>query len=139
MSKASRAAKGTRVELRAKKILEGTGYVVHRTRRNPAKRRGRWMSHGNDIYGCIDLIAKRHGERTRWIQCLSNGAIGAKRRKVARVPWDLTHDSVELWRWVDGKKRRIDRRNGKPRDRLYFQVYVLDDDFSLHKERRIRQ
>lgn len=129
--------KGREAERKAIQILERLGYVVHRTVRVSIFRRGRWFSQRNDVFGCIDLLAKRRGERMRYIQVTMGGGIGAKRRELATVPWDVEHESVEIWRWIGGAGKRKDARNGKPRPRLYFQVYRLDAAFALNKTDRI--
>lgn len=134
--------KAAHVERIAIGMLRQEGYTIHRTVRTSQWRDGRWMSHANDIFGCIDIIAKRQGQsepsRTRWIQITYGRGIGQKKKDLAPIPWDPRVDSVEIWRWVDGTGQRIDRRNGLQRDRLYFQVYLLDDGFQLVKPRRIR-
>ena len=130
-------AKGVRIEARAKRCLEQQGYTVHRTIRAPYYARGAWGSNSNDVFGCIDLVAKRAGERTRWIQCMSGRHVGAKRRDLAAIPWTLEHDSVEIWRWVPGTGKRIDGRTGAPRVTQYFQVYRADFDFALRKHDRV--
>jgi hypothetical protein len=96
----------------------------------------RWVTVGNDIFGNIDLIAKKQEERTRWIQVTSAGSIGRKRAELQATPWDKTHDSVEIWRWVGGQARRH-ASQGVWLDRQYFQVYHLDDDFALRPDRRM--
>lgn len=101
------------------------------------------MSGPNDVFGCVDLIAKswpddKRESRTRWIQVTMDRAIGRKKSKLALIPWNIRHDSVEIWRLVDGSGKRLDGRTGKPRDRLYFQIYTLDDAFCLNKNRRCR-
>lgn len=128
---------GRNVERIAIDILEAEGYIVHRCIRSGQKRGAFYVSHSNDIFGCVDLLAKKRGERMRFIQVTKDRAIGEKIADLSTVPWDKALESVEIWRWVDGTGKRI-LKNGKIRDRLYFQVYHLDDDFQLDKERRIR-
>lgn len=128
---------GRNVERIAIDILEAEGYIVHRCIRSGQKRGAFYVSHSNDIFGCVDLLAKKRGERMRFIQVTKERAIGEKIADLSAVPWDKALESVEIWRWVDGTGKRI-LKNGKIRDRLYFQVYHLDDDFQRDKERRIR-
>ena len=134
----NRAAKGTAIELTAIKMLEADGYKVHRCVRTGVKRGNLYYSQSNDVFGCIDLVAKKQGERTRWIQVTAHSGIGQKKADLAEVPWDPLFDSVEIWRWVGSKRGRKDKRNGDILDDLYFQVYHHDDDYGLRADRRIR-
>ncbi|MGB1697834.1 MAG: hypothetical protein ACPHK8_05495 [Thermoplasmatota archaeon] len=132
------SAKGTAVELTAIKILEAQGYKVHRCVRTGVKRGKMYISQSNDVFGCIDLVAKKLGERTRWIQVTAHSGIGQKKQDLSEVPWDPLFDSVEIWRWVGGKHGRKDKRTGEVLDDLYFQVYCLDNDYALEPENRVR-
>lgn len=134
----STSQKGQRAELKAINLLEAQGYVIHRTLRASIRRQGRWFSLHNDVFGCIDILAKKRGERMRYIQVTSTGGIGKKARDLAQVPWDPHLESIEIWRWVSGAGKRLDGRTGLPRDRLYFQVYRLDRGFVLDKSDRIK-
>lgn len=115
-----RVRKGREIEARAVAYLEQRGYVVHRTARNAVRRNGRWYSPGNDVWGCIDILAKRHGERVRFIQVTGGGRIAQKRRDLAAVPWDPQWECVEIWQWVHAAG------NAAP---AHFQTYLLDEDF----------
>lgn len=131
------SSKGTRLELAAIKVLESEGYTVHRCVRTGMRRGGRYISQSNDVFGCIDLVAKKHGERTRWVQVTADSGIGRKKEDLAQVPWDPLFDSVEIWRWVGGRPRKH-KTTGEWLDRQYFQVYHLDDGYELLEDRRIR-
>lgn len=132
------AAKGTAIELTAIKILEADGYKVHRCVRTGVKRGPLYISQSNDVFGCIDLVAKKKGERTRWIQVTAHSGIGQKKADLSEVPWDPLFDSVEIWRWVGGKHGRKDKRTGEVLDDLYFQLYHLDDAYQLDPANRVR-
>lgn len=134
----NRSAKGTAIELRAIRLLQAEGYTIHRCVRTGVKRGGLYISQSNDIFGCIDLVAKKRGERTRWIQVTAHSGIGKKKEDLAKVPWDPIHDSVEIWRWVGGNARKH-KTSGEWLDRQYFQLYHLDDDYALDAERRVRE
>ncbi|HUR62432.1 MAG TPA: hypothetical protein VM286_08740 [Candidatus Thermoplasmatota archaeon] len=125
------------VERIAIKVLRQQGYAIHHTIRTPYFYRGQWGSNANDLLGCIDILALKPGERIRFIQCTAGRDVGRKKRDLAEVPWDPMHASVEIWRWIDGSGKRMDGRNGKPRARMYFQVYRLDRGFELDKSDRI--
>lgn len=133
------ARRGQRIERIANHLLQPE-HATHLVARN-AFHRGRWMSPGNDVFACIDIIAKPRNSgsdgRTRWIQVTGGRAIGRKKAKLAAIPWDARHDCVEIWRYVDGGGRRTHKATGQPRPRLYFQVYRMDEGFELRKENRL--
>ncbi|MEK6985817.1 MAG: hypothetical protein AABX89_05505 [Candidatus Thermoplasmatota archaeon] len=130
------SSKGAQVELLAIKLLEAAGYKVHRCVRTGSKRGPLWISQSNDVFGCIDLVGKKRGERTRWVQVTADSGIGRKRREMDEVPWDPIFDSVEIWRWVGGQSRKH-KSTGRELQRQYFQVYHFDDGYELRPERRI--
>ena len=131
------STKGTVIEAQAMRLLEAEGYRVHRCVRTGAKRGPLWISQSNDVFGCIDLVAKKKGERTRWIQVTADSGIGRKRDEILGIPWNTDHDSVEIWRWVGGRGRKS--KVGEAwLERQYFQVYVLETGFALEKDRRVQ-
>lgn len=134
--KVNTSSKGTAIELAAIKVLEAEGYKVHRCVRTGVKRGPFYFSQSNDVFGCIDLVAKKRGERTRWIQVTAHSGIGKKKADIDEVPWDPTHDSVEIWRWVGGASRKH-KTTGDWLERQYFQLYHLDHAFELRKDDRI--
>jgi hypothetical protein len=134
--KVNTSSKGTAIELAAIKVLEAEGYKVHRCVRTGVKRGPFYFSQSNDVFGCIDLVAKRFGARTRWIQVTADSGIGRKKKDLDEVPWDLEHDSVEIWRWVGGNARKH-KTTGDWLERQYFQVYHLDHGYELRKDDRI--
>lgn len=99
--------------------LEQHGYKVHRCVRTGQKRGPIWVSNSNDVFGCVDLVAKKVGERTRWVQVTADSGIGRKKADLAEVPWDQDHDCVEIWRY---------------KGRNLFQMYLLDEDYVLSPE-----
>ena len=134
--KVNTSAKGTAIELAAIKLLEAEGYKVHRCVRTGVKRGPFYFSQSNDVFGCIDLVAKRKGTRTRWIQVTAHSGIGQKKKDLDEVPWDPQHDSVEIWRWVGGNNRKH-KSTGAFLERQYFQLYHLDHGYALRKDDRI--
>jgi hypothetical protein len=134
--KVNTSSKGTAIELAAIKILEAEGYKVHRCVRTGVKRGPFYFSQSNDVFGCIDLIAKKKGTRTRWIQVTADSGIGRKKKDLDEVPWDPVIDSVEIWRWVGGNARKH-KTTGDWLERQYFQVYHLDHAYALDKDKRI--
>jgi hypothetical protein len=134
--KVNTSSKGTAIELAAIKVLEAEGYKVHRCVRTGVKRGPFYFSQSNDVFGCIDLVAKRKGERTRWIQVTADSGVGRKKKDIEEVPWDPVFDSVEIWRWVGGASRKH-KTTGAFLERQYFQVYRLDHGFELRKDDRV--
>lgn len=134
--KVNTSSKGTAIELAAIKVLEAEGYKVHRCVRTGVKRGPIYISQSNDVFGCIDLVAKKKGTRTRWIQVTAHSGIGQKKADLAEVPWDPVFDSVEIWRWVGGQNRKH-KTTGAFLERQYFQVYHLDQGYALDKDHRI--
>lgn len=92
-------AKGRRVELKAKKILEAQGYIVEQAK---ITRHG-----GNDFFGIIDLIAILPEKHIKWIQVKSNKASRKTKVELVKFGFNLPHDSSvtwpELWIWKDRK------------------------------------
>ncbi|MES2154743.1 MAG: hypothetical protein V4510_06360 [bacterium] len=134
--RANSSKKGQQVELLAIKLLEAEGYKVHRCVRTGIKRGPFYISQSNDVFGCIDLVGKKMGERTRWIQVTAHSGIGQKKADIAEVPWDPLFDSVEIWRWVGGRRRKH-KVTGVDLAAQYFQVYHFDDGFQLRADRRV--
>ena len=134
--KVNTSKKGTNIELAAIKLLEAEGYKVHRCVRTGVKRGPLYFSQSNDVFGCIDLVAKKLGARTRWIQVTADSGIGRKKKDLDEVPWDPAHDSVEIWRWVGGQTRRH-KTQDVLLERQYFQVYHLDHGYELRRDDRI--
>jgi hypothetical protein len=130
------SSKGTAIELAAIKVLEAEGYKVHRCVRTGVKRGPLYISQSNDVFGCIDLVAKKRSERTRWIQVTADSGVGRKKKDLDEVPWDPVFDSVEIWRWVGGATRKH-KTTGAFLERQYFQVYRLDHAFELRKDDRV--
>ncbi|MCA1812095.1 MAG: hypothetical protein LC623_08815 [Halobacteriales archaeon] len=124
----NRIEKGRRLEAQAVELLRSHGYDVHRCIRTPYQTPRGWKSHANDIFGCVDLIAKRAGERTRWIQVTSSRSIGTRRTAFACIEWNPLHDSVELWQW---------HKAGRKEPRAFFQVLFMDLDFKADPDHRI--
>lgn len=129
--------RGWEIETLAKKVLLSQGDVVHHTQRSGVHKDGTYYSNVNDVFGCIDLIAKRRGEATtRWIQVMSTGNVGEKIQKLSKVPWNPVTDKVEIWRWVEGTGPTHDQF-GRRLPRRYFQVYKFEDGYKYRAASRI--
>lgn len=121
-------SRGRQVERLAEEVLKADGWTVHRTVRS--------QFNANDIFGCVDLIAKKKGNRTRWIQVTAGSNIGEKIADLSQVPWDLSHDQVEVWLWKGKRMKHIKVKPGeKKREKFlesqFFQVRCLDFNYEL--------
>lgn len=102
-------AKGNQYELEVKKHLEAEGWAVFRQHRKPMFMRDkktkvfRMITVGADIFGC-DLVCKKRGELTRWIQVGADGAKSKKEDQLLEYFWDTNHETAEIWLRVEGKK-----------------------------------
>ncbi|TLZ69904.1 MAG: hypothetical protein E6K10_09495 [Methanobacteriota archaeon] len=130
---AGTVAKGNRLQVMSRKILEADGYVVHTAVRS-SQRVGPpwkpfWISQTTDIFNAFDLIATRiDGPRPlRFIQ-ITGGSVSERVKKVDPVPINTAIASVEVWKWHGGRKR-LDRRYKDRKvwlPRGYFQVYYKE-------------
>jgi hypothetical protein len=117
-------AKGNLFEKEVKTILEGQGWLVEGQHRKVMWIRDfktgqmKMIMAGRDIFG-VDLIAKKIGEKTRWIQVSTLTQKSAKQKQVLVFPWTLEHESVELWLRLDGKRS--------------FRVFILQPDGIFHE------
>lgn len=128
--------KAAEIERHAIRILVGDGYVVHRTIRTPVETPSGFYSNANDFFGCIDLLAKRKGERMRYIQ-VTTKSVSSKVKEVREIPWDTRFESVEIWQWIGGANKREDGRNGIKKPRCYFQLHSLDHAFVTDSTQRL--
>lgn len=116
--------KGNQYEKECKTILEANGWQVEGQHRKVMWIRDKYtgamkmIMAGRDIFG-VDLIAKKLGEKTRWIQVSTLTQKSAKQKQVLVFPWTLEHESVELWLRLDGKRS--------------FRVFILQPDGIFHE------
>ena len=91
------ARRGNAIELRAQRLLEECGYLVHRAVRS--SRPGRAQS--NDVWGAFDLLATQPGRRLLLVQVTTASNVAARRRKVEAVAewFEPDHAQVEVWGW----------------------------------------
>jgi hypothetical protein len=94
--------------------LMARGWVVHnqlmRTVRIfiPPAKVPIYVSRSQDIFGCIDLVAKKKGHGTLWIQATLDRGIGLKNKKLDTVPWSPWHDGDEVEVWVKRAVGHVD-------------------------------
>ena len=56
-----------------------------------------YVSVRNDIFGIIDLIAKKKDTRTLWIQATMNTSMKKKKEKLSEISWNFAGDCVQFW------------------------------------------
>lgn len=101
--------KGNLYEKEVKTILEAQEWMVEGQHRKVMWIRDKYTNQmkmimvGRDIYGC-DLIAKKRGHKTRWIQVSTLSQKSAKQKQVLSFPWTLDYESVEIWLRLEGKR-----------------------------------
>jgi len=132
-------AKGNQHEIEVKKHLELEGWAVFRVHKKaiyiPGKGarkgckkacgccfRGNMILVGADAFGS-DLICKKKGEKTRWIQVGAEGAKSKKEKQLLEHTWNLDHETAEVWLRIEGKKayrvfllERVDTPDTGPRE-----------------------
>ena len=93
---AGTVAKGNRLQVMARKLLEADGYVVHTAVRS-SQRVGPpwkpfWISQTTDIFNAFDLIATRMDppRPLRFIQVTVQGKVSERVKKVDPVPINPT-------------------------------------------------
>lgn len=111
------------------KLHQGQGWTMHRTIRNSYMTAAGPRSNGNDVFGAVDLIGKKVGERTLWLQVTKHTTISNKIEALEAIPWDDRFDDVQIWRWVGAEGKR---------DSLFFQVYKRSEGYEFRAENRIR-
>ncbi|HEV8595278.1 MAG TPA: hypothetical protein VGR51_07080 [Thermoplasmata archaeon] len=133
-------AKGNRLQVAARKLLEADGYTVHTAVRSVQKRGPIWISQTTDIFNAFDLIATRiEGPRPlRFIQ-ITAASTSERIKKVDPVPINQGLASVEVWKWHRGGKR-LDHRYKDTKvwlPRGYFQIYFKERNWEPHSDDRV--
>ena len=134
-------AKGNRLQVAARKLLEADGYVVHTAVRSVQRRGGLWISQTTDIFNAFDLIATRiDGPRPmRYIQVTTENSVSERIKKVDPVPINPAIASVEIWAYHGGRKR-LDRRYKDRKvwlPRNFFQIHFKERNWELHPDDRV--
>src|SRR2546426_3303456 len=133
---ADSVAKGNRLQVAARKLLEADGYVVHTAVRSVQRRGGLWISQTTDIFNAFDLIATRiDGPRPmRYIQVTTENSVSERIKKVDPVPINPAIASVEIWAYHGGRKR-LDRRDKDRKGWLppdFFPIHLHERDSGPH-------
>lgn len=95
--------KGNQFEREVKEILEAQGWKVFRQHRKPLFMKGKMITIGADIFGA-DIVAKKTGEKTRYIQVSTVENKSKKEAQLREHPITLAYESIELWLRIDGKR-----------------------------------
>lgn len=99
----SAVSKGNKIELEAKKTLEYFGWSVFRQHRKPIFMKGKMITIGADIFG-VDLIAKKAGLRSAWIQVSTIQNVAAKKKQIENFVLIPAHERYLVWGRRDGKR-----------------------------------
>lgn len=94
--------RGLAYQRRLKRRMEENGWVVHNQIIG-----GRWGG-DKDIFGCVDLVAKKSLSPTVWVQASLGRMIGKRAERFARVPWG-GGDVVLLVIGMKERNRIVDR------------------------------
>jgi hypothetical protein len=83
-----------------RKYLEERGYSVENFKpisiRREIKGKEVWQRFRQDPFDS-DLIAKKVGERTLWIQATLHTGLTIKKEKMLKHPWTIEYDDVQIW------------------------------------------
>jgi len=114
MKKKSTYASGNQAEIWVRGFLLKAGYSVHRCLRSFFRtEKGIPLSHSNDLFHCIDIVAIKPEEKTLWIQVTKSSGIGKKLEKLKLVEWNFEHSDVQVWQNVSSGRWRLLRFNGE--------------------------
>jgi len=104
--KDTRREKGLKFQKWVKDWLEEMGWVVHNQKpvgrmikikdKKTKKTKTIYISQRNDIFGCVDLVAKKENKPTLWIQATLHTGVGEKKKALETVPWGK-EDMVQVW------------------------------------------
>lgn len=103
-------------------IMQARGYVVEKAYKGVMVIKGKWITNKHDIFAC-DVVAKKAGERTLWIQVTEGGHADAthRKRKLEKLGCWSKHDDVQVWRLVKGRNR-------------HYVVYKLENDWVMDEK-----
>jgi len=113
----SNLSRGKTYEREAVKILESQGWLVEKAINKTVWNKGKVFSIAHDFFGMFDIIAKKPGHTTRWIQVSTWEQSSVKRNQLLNLNWTKDYDSVEIWARV--------RRGKTP----HFRVLLASEGF----------
>lgn len=128
---ASSKQKGAAKEAHAAAIYERLGYRLEKARPVYRYINGRPRAKAVDLFGLFDLVGKRAGARTLWVQVKSQESDAYAACKAIRESglFDARFDDVHVLNWLGAS------RPGAPGA---FQVRRLDDDFATDRAMVLR-
>lgn len=102
-------ARGASLERRFIQLLETHGYKCEKARATYAPRMaGRPMAVAHDLFRCLDIVAKKRGQKTAWVQVTTQGSSikgkADKFRAEAEAHFDPDFDEVVVAQWVKPEK-----------------------------------
>jgi hypothetical protein len=115
--KRSRTHRGKAFQDRCRAILEAWGWTVHNQKPSGkmiwTKDGMRFVSARNDIFGALDLLARKVGELPLGVQCTLDGGVKRKLDDIAAVPWAREHERIEIWMGRKNGEIAIKRYEGE--------------------------
>jgi len=112
----SKRQRGNQFQDRIKKFLESQGWTVHNQKSVATliKVRGQeiWTSKRNDIFGCIDLVARKGGQTPLCIQATLDHGVSKRIKELEKIPWNLACENVQVWYGKPGGEIVIKIFNG---------------------------
>jgi len=81
-----------------KRFLEERDWIVHNQKPMGKLIKGNYISQRNDIFGCVDLIAKKEEKPTIWIQATLNPNLEKRLKEFLQLGniWN-SEDLVQVW------------------------------------------
>lgn len=99
------AAKGKKFEKEVMDILESEGWLVEQAvNKTVWLGAGRVISVAHDFFGAFDVIGKRLGDPTLWVQVTVWDGVSERRRKLlGGYQWNSDHDAPVIFARVPGR------------------------------------
>jgi hypothetical protein len=117
----SSRSRGNAYEKEVKDILVGQGFIVEKALPRLVWIPGRRVpiSSSHDFFGCWDLVAKKKGHKTLWVQVSTWEHMSHKRTQVKDFPWFEDVDVCAIYARVRG--------GGK--DKACFRIAYAHEDY----------
>ena len=102
----STKSKGSQYEREVMRILEADGWQTERAHpKYIPVGPGKIISKAHDFFGAWDVIGKKAGYKTMWVQVSTLSHVSAKRSQVIGFPWTPEHDEPCIFARIDGRNR----------------------------------
>lgn len=100
----SNSSKGKAYEREAMEVLKADGYMVEQAiPKTIWIGAGRIISVAHDFFGVWDIIAKKLGEPTLWVQVTTWESISPRRKKIQEYCWNSDFDCPVIYARIRGK------------------------------------